>query len=427
MDCLMSKNLPDPSRNILIVEDSPSISSFLCLQIKETLRFRPVPAHTLARAREILDEGADFFVAVLDLNLPDAPNGEIVDVVLERKIPSIILTGSFHEGLRETILAKNVVDYVLKDSPRSLDHVKHLIQRVFKNQTISVLLVDDSRFFRTYCRQLLEAQKFRVLEAENGRQGLDVLESHPDIRLIITDYNMPEMDGFEMTARVRERFGKNEVGIIGLSAQGSGVVSARFLKTGANDFLSKPFASEEFYARVTQNIELIEYIDELKEIAIRDPLTRLYNRRYYFEAGEKLLQESRENRIPVTVAMLDIDRFKEVNDRYGHDAGDTVLVRLADRLIQTFGRSHIVSRLGGEEFSVLAYGIHGDRATRFFNDFRLLIENSEVPYGEDAIRFTVSIGLFFGSDESLDRMIQGADRQLYRAKQGGRNRVVWGA
>jgi len=420
----MEKPSRGPSRNILIVEDSTSISGFLCRQIEETLRFHPVPAYTLAQAREVLDEGGDFFVAVLDLNLPDAPNGEIVDLVLERKIPAIILTGTFDEDLRETILAKNVVDYVLKDNPRSLDHIKYLIQRIFRNQEISVLLVDDSRFFRSYCRHLLEAQKFRVLEAENGREGLDLLDRHPEVRLIITDYNMPEMDGFDLVARVRERFEKNEVGIIGLSAQGSGVVSAKFLKMGANDFLPKPFASEEFYARVTQNIELIEFIDELREIAIRDPLTRLYNRRYYFEAGGKLLQEAREGNIPVTVAMLDIDRFKRVNDRYGHDAGDAVIVCLADRLSQSFGKSHIVSRFGGEEFSVLAYGIHGQRAVRYFEDFRRLIENSEVVYGEEVIRFTVSIGLFFGSDEPLPHMIREADRQLYRAKRGGRNRMM---
>jgi diguanylate cyclase (GGDEF)-like protein len=125
--------------------------------------------------------------------------------------------------------------------------------------------------------------------------------------------------------------------------------------------------------------------------------------------------------------MLDIDRFKDVNDRYGHEAGDAVLVCLADRLSQSFGRAHIVSRFGGEEFTVIAYGIHGDRAIRFFEDFRLLIENAEVRYGRELIRFTVSIGLFFGTNEPLDHMIREADRQLYRSKRDGRNRVMAGS
>lgn len=407
-----------------MVEDTRSISGFLCRQIEETLEFNPVPAYSLAEAASILAEDEEFFVAVLDLNLPDAPDGEVVDLVLEKRIPAIILTGSFDEAMREKILDKHVVDYILKDSPRSLDHVKYLIQRIYRNQGVGILLVDDSRFFRSFCRGLLEAQKFRVLEAGNGEEGLDVLSRNPDVRLIITDYNMPVMDGFEFVSRVRELYGRNEIGIIGLSTQGAGAVSARFLKTGANDFLPKPFASEEFYARVTQNIELIEFIARLREIAVRDPLTRLHNRRHYFEAGKKLLKEAEENRIPVTVAMLDIDRFKGVNDQYGHEAGDAVLVRLAESLRRTFGRSHIISRFGGEEFSVLAYGIHGERAVRLFDDFRGLVENTEVSYGNERIRFTVSIGLHSALGRPLSHMIREADRGLYRAKREGRNRVV---
>lgn len=420
----MDDRNPPPLRKILVVEDSKSVSGFLCRRIEETLQFQPIPAYSLSQAQTILDEDTGFFVAVLDLNLPDAPNGEIVDYVLARKIPSIILTASFDEGMRKEILAKNVIDYVLKDSPRSLDHVMYLIRRIFRNQRVRILLVDDSRFFRSYCKGLLEAHKFQVLEAENGDQGLKALNRNPDVRLVITDYNMPVMDGFELVSRIRERFGKNEVGIIGLSAQGSGLVSARFLKTGANDFLPKPFVSEEFYARVNQNIELIEFIDELREIAVRDPLTKLYNRRYYFEAGERLLKESMGDGIPATLAMLDIDHFKEVNDRYGHEAGDLVLVRFAEYLTGSFGGSYIVSRFGGEEFSVFAPGVGGKRALRLFDDFRRLVENAEVHYGDELIRVTVSIGLYSSTGRSFPHMIREADRGLYSAKQGGRNRVV---
>lgn len=420
----MSRCIHPSFRRILVVEDSRSISGFLCRRIEESFQFQSIPAHSLAEAEKILDDDPKFFVAVLDLNLPDAPSGEIVDYVLARNIPAIILTASFDEEMRRNILSRNVVDYVLKDSPRSLDHVMYLIRRIFRNQGVRILLVDDSRSFRSYCKGLLKAHRFQVLEAENGEQGLMALESNPDVRLVITDYNMPLMDGFEFVSRIRERFEKNEVGIIGLSAQGSGVVSARFLKTGANDFLTKPFASEEFYARVNQNVELIEFIDELRDTALRDSLTRLYNRRYYFEAGEKLLQKALEQDLPVTVAMIDIDHFKDVNDKYGHEAGDAVLVRFARYLISSFAGSYVVSRFGGEEFSVLAYGVGNKRASRLFDDFRKLVENSAVQYGGELIRVTVSIGLYSARGSSLAHMIREADRGLYRAKEHGRNRVV---
>ncbi len=412
------------SNKVLVVEDSRSVSGFLCRQIEKTLHFDPVPAYSLKETRDILENEQRFFVAVLDLNLPDAPNGEIVSYVLARKIPSIVLTAYFDEGIRERILAKNVVDYVLKDSPRSLDHVKGLIQRIHRNRNISILLVDDSQSFRSYSRKLLEAQRFQVLEAQNGEEGLRVLETNPGVRLVITDYNMPVMDGFELVSKVRELYSKNEVGVIGLSAQGSGVVSAKFLKVGANDFLAKPFSTEEFYARVTQNIELMEFIEELREAAIRDPMTKLYNRRYFFEAGSRLLEEARETGTPVSIAMIDIDRFKGINDRFGHEAGDAVIVRVADILRQAFVRTHVISRFGGEEFCILARGLSGERAGRFLEDFRRLVENSEVRYSGQSIRFTVSVGLASGVDRSLEAMIRGADRMLYSAKRGGRNKVV---
>jgi diguanylate cyclase (GGDEF)-like protein len=123
--------------------------------------------------------------------------------------------------------------------------------------------------------------------------------------------------------------------------------------------------------------------------------------------------------------MIDIDWFKEVNDRFGHDAGDEVLVQLAERLMRTFGKSHIVSRIGGEEFSVLAYGLHGTRAVRIFEDFRRLIESMSIPYGSETVRFTISIGLCCEENQPLAHLIREADRRLYRAKQSGRNRVVY--
>ncbi len=420
----MKEAIPSPLRKILVVEDSKSVSGFLCRSIEQSLQCLPVPAYSLSQAESILNDDREFFAAVLDLSLPDAPDGEIVDYVLARKIPAIILTASFDEEMRKAILAKGVVDYVLKDSPRSLEHVMYLIRRIFRNQEIRILLVDDSRFFRSYCRGLLEAHKFQVIEAEDGKRALEALDRNPNVRLVITDYNMPVMDGFGLVSRIRERFGKNEVGVIGLSAQGSGVVSARFLKTGANDFLPKPFASEEFYARVNQNVELIEFIEELREVAVRDPLTRLFNRRYYFEEGEKLLLKSLEEDRPATVAMLDIDHFKAVNDQYGHEAGDAVLARFAEYLMRSFGGSYIVSRFGGEEFSVFAFGLGGRRAFRLFDDFRRLVENAVVHYRDELIRVTVSIGLFSAKGRSLAHLIREADRALYRAKQDGRNRVV---
>ena len=412
----------DMYKKILIVEDIKSISNFIRRQIDAKLHFEAKCAYSFADTRKILESEDDFFVALLDLNLPDAPDGEVVDFVLAKKIPSIILTATFDEGIRDNILEKNVVDYVVKSGLHSLVHVIYLVQRIYRNQFIKVLIVDDSRSFRNYYQSLLVTHKFNVVLADDGQKALEVLKDNPDIKLVITDYNMPVMDGFELVTNIRNQYDKNEIAIIGVSAQESGILSAKFLKSGANDFLTKPFEKEEFYARVTQNIEMLEFIDELRDAAIRDPLTKLYNRRYYFDAGEKLFQKAKKNNIPMTIAMMDIDFFKKINDTYGHDGGDAVLCSISNLLKENVGE-HILARFGGEEFCVLVYDTDQETALALFEDIRKKIEQNEIQHKDVTIKITMSIGVCNQVMDSLDEMINRSDEMLYHAKEDGRNQV----
>ena len=411
-------------KRVLVVEDVKSISNFICKQIENNLGLETVPAISYQATREILDRETDFFVALLDLNLPDAPEGEIVDLVTSKDIPSIVLTATFDEHVRERILRKNVVDYLIKEGFRSLRHINYLIRRLYLNQSLTILVADDTKSYRNYFKSLLHIHQFEVLEAENGKIALEVLKANPDIKLVITDYNMPEMDGFELVSRIRDSHEKSEIAIIGISAQGSGLLSAKFLKSGANDFLTKPFEKEEFYARVTQNIEMLEYISELKDSAIRDPLTKLYNRRYFFETGEKTFAELKKSEQNPVIAMVDIDFFKSVNDNYGHHAGDVVLKNISAMLMNTFKKPHIVARFGGEEFCILVCGVDAGDVTAFCEDLRRAVEKNEVRYENDSINVTISVGVCIMPHKSMEQMINRADELLYMAKNDGRNRVV---
>jgi diguanylate cyclase (GGDEF)-like protein len=412
------------AEKVLIVEDTRSISLLLSERIESELHFETNAAFTFEEAKSILEVNADFFVAILDLNLPDAPNGEIVDFVLSKQIPCIILTATLDDEVRERIISRNAVDYVVKQNIWSIEYVIRIIQRVYLNQSIRVLVVDDSPSYRTHSRNLLEAQRYNVLEARNGEEALQVLKLYPDVKLIITDYNMPKMDGVELASQVRRRFTKEQIAIIGLSSEASSVLSARFLKSGANDFLRKPFVSEEFYARVTQNMEMIELIEKLREAAIKDPLTRLFNRGYCMEAGGRLLDRSRKAGSPFAVGLVDIDYFKKVNDTYGHDAGDMALRNLADILQERVVEPHIVGRFGGEEFCILASGMDNGDIIPFFESIRETVEQAEVSYKGQSIRFTISTGVSTGPMPSLEGMINRADELLYQAKREGRNRVI---
>jgi CheY-like chemotaxis protein len=254
---------PD-ARCVLVVEDSQVQSKIICKQIQALTDFPTLAAHSMEEVAATLERhGPDIFIAVADLNLPDAPDGEAVDLLLEHGVTSMVLTATFNEQIRTSFIERRVADFFFKGTIRDMDPMVLSLERIYKNRSVQVLVVDDSRTERSYMRHLLEIQHFQVLEAEHGAEALEVLDAHPDVTMVITDYNMPVMDGFELIRTLRERHKKDKLAIIGVSAAGSGSLSARLLKNGANDFLTKPFEVEEFYWRANQNIEMLEIIQEL--------------------------------------------------------------------------------------------------------------------------------------------------------------------
>jgi len=409
---------------VLIVEDSRSFAAHVSKHVRQDLGFEVVVAANLAAAKGVLEQDADFLAALLDLNLPDAPNGECVDLVLAHKVPAIVFTGVLSDSLRESFWNRHIVDYVLKDSMENVDYVVALLARLQKNPQTKILVVDDSRSYRHAVGRLLSTHLYHVLEAGSGEEALRVLGEHPDTSLVLVDYNMPGMDGFALTREIRRNHGKDTLAIVGVSGEAGTRLSPRFIKSGANDYLHKPFLAEEFYTRITQNLEMLEHIAQVRDMAERDYLTRVYNRRYFFSAGAQLLALLARRGQPVTVAMIDIDHFKKVNDTLGHEAGDAVLRAMAQLLASRFRVSDIVARIGGEEFCVLASDISADQALLLFEDLRKLFETTPVRFGEDTVRYTVSIGLCCEISQSLDDMLRQADRMLYRSKSLGRNRVA---
>jgi len=262
----MSDTNEPKAQLILVIEDSHVQSKIICRHIEAMTTFSTVSADSLEATAAVLDTMRDdIFAAVVDLNLPDAPYGEAVDLVQQHGLAAIVLTATFKDEVRDSLLARNVADYVLKESIEVLDDVEKKIERLFKNQFIKALVVDDSRTARGSVRSLLSVQNYQVLEAENGKVALEVLAENPDIKLIVTDFEMPEMDGYELITEVRRLYKKQQLAIVGISGAGNSAMTAKFLKLGANDFLHKPFAAEEFCWRVNQTVELVELVGELTE------------------------------------------------------------------------------------------------------------------------------------------------------------------
>jgi len=392
---------------------------------KQEIEYEVVLATTFAEARlKCSEHEGEFFAAIVDLNLPDAPDGEVVDFTLEQKLPTIVLTGSFDDERRESLLSKGIVDYVTKESRYSYQYALRLINRLRDNQSIKVLVVEDSSTARKYITGMLRRHLFKVVEAVDGIDAIKVLLSNPDIKLLITDYNMPKMDGFELVKNLRCKYEKFDLIIIGLSAEGQGSLSAKFIKTGANDFLSKPFNPEEFYCRINHNIESLELIEKIRDVANRDYFTNVYSRRYFFQKGEQLWESAKENDTPLAVAVINMDNFKELNEQYGNSFADSVLKSVAEILEKTLFR-FVLARSSGKEFYVLLPGLDNIKAVMLLDKVRGIVSRENFMTSDGETYVTCSMGISNSLHERFLDQVASAETLMKHAKESGKN-IVFG-
>lgn len=413
-------------RPLLVIEDQRALAAMLAAMLHERWGCEVHIAESLQRLRDLLAAGTPYFVACCDLNLPDAPHGEAIDLLAEAGIPTIAVTAAFGGEMRQRMIEKGVVDYVLKNSINAYTYVCDLVGFIRKNQLTKALIVDDDRITRKVLANILGRFRIQVLEATNGEEALRLAAQHKDLRLVIVDYRMEGMDGIRLTSALRQENGKDRLAIIGISSEENRLVSAEFLKNGANDFLAKPVSFEEVICRVNQNLEMLNLIEENRNAAYRDYLTGLPNRRSFFVDGPYRLTQARLADLRVAVAMLDIDHFKSINDTYGHDVGDEALCHVATMLNAAFP-SPLIARLGGEEFGVLLTGTEADNAYALLDEFRATLDRMPLERAGTSIRITTSVGLastVASSGDDLDTLLSRADAKLYEAKSGGRNRVV---
>jgi len=409
---------------ILIVEDNKTLAKLLAKKIQSALDFEVDIAYQLSEAKLFLHK-YKYFVTLLDINLPDAPNGEIVDYVLAKGQQAIILSGNIDKDFRKKMLQKNIIDYINKGGVDDINYTINTIRRLQKNQKHKVLVVDDSMIFRKQMSGFLENLFYKVYTVAHGEEAIGMLETHPDISLMITDYNMPVMNGLELVHEVRKGRTKNDLCIIAISSHNDEEVNALFLKQGANDYIKKPFSKEEFSCRVNNSIESLENIQIITNQANRDFLTGLYNRRYFFQNMDEYIHENGNIIEPFAVAMIDIDNFKKINDTYGHDMGDKVLSHVANILMSNTDHRDLISRFGGEEFCVVLKNINRFSTLEIFDRLREEVQRTTIySKTQEPIKVTISIGVALYSDDGLQETLNQADMMLYNAKNSGKNKVL---
>jgi len=300
----------------------------------------------------------------------------------------------------------------------------------------SILIIDDSAVVRQQILATLRtAALFEThLEAADGIEGFKAALNQ-SFDVIVCDLEMPGMDGFKFLAMRNAREDLRDVPVIMLTGREDLETKIRGLDQGASDYVTKPFDPAELVARVRVQLKLKTLQDELKksnqlllQLSNTDPLTSLHNRRFLMDTLAKEVERSCRTEIPLALVMIDIDHFKRVNDTYGHQVGDAVLVAVAALLQGQLRPYDTAARFGGEEFVLVLPSTELMAAGAVAERLRKLTANlSFAKEGATDLVLTISAGVAVvspGSIVNADDLIRQADTALYRAKQDGRNRVV---
>jgi two-component system, cell cycle response regulator len=291
------------------------------------------------------------------------------------------------------------------------------------DQSSLVLVADDDGVTRAIVSSWLKGAGYAVIAAADGDQALQLArEQHPD--LLLVDVTMPGRDGYEVCRAIQAE-SATPPPVIFLTAHTQTDARVAGLDAGAVDYIVKPFASEELVARVRAALRTKAVHDGLAERAARDGLTGVFNRRELdTRAGQAVALADRHDR-PLSCLLLDLDHFKQINDTYGHAAGDTVLREAAQRISDASRISDIVGRYGGEEFVVLLPETEGLAAVATADKLRELLSADPVTAGRVSIPIRASIGVAAWNDamRTPADLYAGADEALYRAKEQGRDRT----
>lgn len=297
-----------------------------------------------------------------------------------------------------------------------------------------ILAVDDSLLICQQIEKVLKNEEYTVYKSHSAKETLELLEEvDPDF--ILLDVILPDMEGYELFEKIKEK-DKNHAPVIFITSKDSEQDVIRGFELGACDYIKKPFRPEELKSRVKAHLEDKRERDELKilnetlkanmqilnRVAYRDELTGLYNRRFVVE---KLAQDLMEPNRQDALVMIDVDDFKHVNDCYGHDAGDMVLVCISN-IMESVCRRHKVVRWGGEEFLIILMAVTKQECFEVCEEIRKEIQAFPFLQGNTTFYCTVTLGIsLYDKEQSFKMNMTHADMALYRGKKTGKNRTVW--
>jgi diguanylate cyclase (GGDEF)-like protein len=310
--------------------------------------------------------------------------------------------------------------------------------------TSKVLVVEDSRTQLEWLVQVLEREGYTVEEAADGNEALRKVRAGPP-DLVLLDLILPDMDGLEVLRVLKARPEEQFIPVIILSVKSDLDSKVKGLRVGADDFLAKPFAEAEILARCAAMLRIKHLQERLRDVqraleqqSVTDALTGLKNRRFFDERLPEEFRRAQRYGDNLSLVMIDLDHFKEVNDRYGHPAGDAVLRDAASLIRGSIRDPDICARYGGDEFAVILPKTHMSGALAVAERMRRELEAKEyaIPHAGAAagsggearrtVRVSASIGIAFYPSKDVtsgELLLQCADQALYQGKRAGRNTI----
>jgi two-component system, cell cycle response regulator len=437
------------NKSIMVVDDSSTIRKIIQRELSSA-DYEVMLAKNGKEALAML-EWADALpdLISLDIDMPHMNGLELCakiragadsDDLKKKKIaalPIIFVSANDNIENRERGYELEVIDFIGKPfAPgKMLSTVNNILNSAEQFEGISALIVEDSPFVSRIVRNILSRHGLKnIFEVSDGAQALELVKKEKfAIDIIITDHIMPGISGEELCRTLRGIESLEQIPIVFISSVTEKKIILDIFKSGASDYLPKPFIEEEFRSRIVTHLRNRKYTKELELLSIKfqyqaehDALTGVYNRGYFQSELATRFAHCQYSHEHLGCILIDLDYFKKINDNYGHAYGDLVLKEFAKLLMAPDRISGVVARYGGEEFVILLPRSDLADCRLIAEQLRSSAEGFIYNDGTTELQVTVSIGVASLQDNkpiSPEKLVSMADDALYKAKENGRNRV----
>ncbi|EGK7562210.1 diguanylate cyclase [Campylobacter coli] len=409
------------NKKILLIDDNKMLGKLLAKKIQTTLNCEVDIVFSLAETKALPDD--EYFLTFADLCLPDAPNGEVVDYVMAKNWPVIVLTASNDKATKDKFMDKDILDYIFKESDTCIDQIIDSIVKLERYAKTKVILALSKLPERNEIKKILTQRKFNVLAAAHGEEAMSYLNDNNDVKLIIADANMPVISGSELLSEVRTRFGDHDLGVIILGDKDDALESS-LLINGANEYLIKPLNKESFNCRLDRCLNYMANMQFLSIYNNLDPISGVKNSNALLNCVEDYLNEISGKEEEFAFAFLDIDNLRNLNEEYGHEVGDKIVKICADEASNEVKGRDIVGRYSPEKICIVLKNVSQERAIKILSCIRVNIKKAGILVNLDEVFFTASIGVVFAkSGDQFETLINKASEALSQAKANGKDRV----